>query len=412
METPERRRASVACSEKVRRLSASLGLCSTFAFWILASGCASPGDPATRRPPQPQAVTDLAAAKEGNDVILTFTLPKETADQRPLDRPQTVTIYRDFASAAEATNKPLPVPANPPPLVTIPAGMVPNYSAQGHVRYTDSFRSADFTNHIGMVAVYTVRTSVSKKAASPDSNAASVSVEPAADPIADLSAKVTPSGVALEWSAPARTLLPPAATIVGYRIYRGEPAVGTVGANAMGQSARGSAGTPETPKLALPLAKIGDSPAPPFLDTQAEFNETYVYSVRSIVQDVGESVESGDSNLVMLTPKDVFPPAAPQGLVVTAVPAQGEIAAHLELSWAISPETDVAGYNIDRADQPSAPAVRLNTQLLLTPAFRDMNVQPGRAYYYSVTAVDRAGNESAPSATVSGTVAAENQKTP
>ena len=36
----------------------------------------------------------------------------------------------------------------------------------------------------------------------------------------------------------------------------------------------------------------------------------------------------------------------------------------------------------------------LNTDLLLTPAFRDMNVQPGHRYFYTVTAVDRAGNES------------------
>jgi chitodextrinase len=35
---------------------------------------------------------------------------------------------------------------------------------------------------------------------------------------------------------------------------------------------------------------------------------------------------------------------------------------------------------------------------LPTPSFRDNNVASGRRYWYTVTAVDRAGNESPPSA--------------
>jgi len=38
--------------------------------------------------------------------------------------------------------------------------------------------------------------------------------------------------------------------------------------------------------------------------------------------------------------------------------------------------------------------------LLPTPAFRDNAVVPGRRYWYTVTALDRAGNESAPSSSV------------
>ena len=41
-----------------------------------------------------------------------------------------------------------------------------------------------------------------------------------------------------------------------------------------------------------------------------------------------------------------------------------------------------------------------------------MNVQPGHRYFYSVTAVDRAGNESPLGAVVSGGVPAESQATP
>jgi len=36
----------------------------------------------------------------------------------------------------------------------------------------------------------------------------------------------------------------------------------------------------------------------------------------------------------------------------------------------------------------------LTTELLPTPAYRDTAAESGRRYWYTVTAVDRAGNES------------------
>ena len=123
-------------------------------------------------------------------------------------------------------------------------------------------------------------------------------------------------------------------------------------------------------------------------------------------------MESSDSNLVALTPRDTFPPAAPQELIVVFVPAQGDAAAHLELSWAISPETDIAGYNVYRSEQEGTQGSRVNTDQLLTPAFRDMNTQSGHRYFYTVTAVDRAGNESPASSAASGVVPAPGQANP
>ena len=137
-----------------------------------------------------------------------------------------------------------------------------------------------------------------------------------------------------------------------------------------------------------------------------------MYSVRSVAQYPNAALESADSNLAVATPRDTFPPAAPQDLIVALVPAQPGVPAHLELSWAISAETDIAGYNVYRSEQAGAPGSRVNTDPLPTPAFRDMNVQPGHRYFYSVTAVDRAGNESPASAAVSGGVPAEGQVTP
>jgi hypothetical protein len=51
---------------------------------LLLGGCAAPGEPVERKPVAPAAIADLAVRQLGNDVILTFTLPKKTAEQRPL----------------------------------------------------------------------------------------------------------------------------------------------------------------------------------------------------------------------------------------------------------------------------------------------------------------------------------------
>ncbi len=201
----------------------------------------------------------------------------------------------------------------------------------------------------------------------------------------------------LTWTPPQKDPTGAAPAIAGYRVYRAEAAPDA---------------TPDKPGLKSPLAKVGETASTPFTDPQVVFGTTYAYSVRSVVEHPGKTLESADSNVLIVTPKDVFPPAAPLGLVVALVPAQAGATAHLELSWAISPETDVAGYNVYRTEQVGVPGARLNNELLLAPAFRDMNMQPGRRYSYTVTAVDRSGNESPASAPVSGGVPAEGQPKP
>src|ERR1700692_4136050 len=90
----------------------------------LLSGCAAPGEPLERKPPVPMAVSDLSAAQVGNDVILTFTLPSETIDHRPLREAPAVEIYRDFEPAPAPSGAPRALLANPALIVTIPSAMV------------------------------------------------------------------------------------------------------------------------------------------------------------------------------------------------------------------------------------------------------------------------------------------------
>lgn len=368
------------------------------AFALISGGCASPGEPLERRPPVPTAVSDLAAHQSGNNVILTFTLPTETTQHLALAQSPEIEIYRTFAPASStapmATRSGKTAGETPTLFLTIPSAMVGQYAVQNHVRYEDALKSEDFAQNPELQAVYMVRTRASEKRASADSNLAALPIFPAALPIADARARVTHAAIILDWTPPQKTLAGSAAPLAGYRIYRGEA----------DSSVAATSG--EAPKLKSPLASIGDtgSSANAFSDYNFEFGKSYVYSVRSLVQYSGASLESADSNWVVVTPRDTFPPSTPQGLIVTMAPAQGETPAHLELSWAINSETDIAGYNVYRSEQEGTLGTRLNTEVLLTPAFRDMNAVPGRLYFYSVTAVDRTGNESPASAAVSGSV--------
>jgi hypothetical protein len=379
-----------------------------FAALILA-GCASPGEPTERRPPTPQTVADLAATQLGNSVLLTFTLPKETVEGHPLAQPPAIEVFRDFApapSSATGNIAPPAVPAQPTLVVTIPSAMVDGYVTQGLVRYADSVKPEDFVQHPDSIAIYTVRTRASAKRDSANSNPAALRVYPAPDPVGDLKGEVTHSGIALTWTAPQKISVGSAPPIMGYHVYRSESQP-SAPANPGAATAQKQNAEPAARQL-----RIGETNSPGYLDAQVETGNTYAYSVRSVVQYGTVSLESADSNPLTIIARDTFPPATPQGLVVVDVLAQGEAPAHIEISWAISPETDLAGYNVYRSEQTGALGTRLNAELLLTPAFRDMNAVPGRRYFYSVTAVDRSGNESPASAAVSGTVPVESQPNP
>lgn len=405
------------------RASHPTPLLASLLFLILFSlaGCASPGEPTERRPPTPQAVSDLAASQLGNTVELTFTLPDETVDHHPLAQAPTIEIFRDFslatsgASGSGAAGKAAAptIPKQLSLLVTIPSGAVGSYEERGRIRYTDSLKPEDFTQHPDSLATYIVRTRVSSKRDSANSNAVSLRVYPAPNPIDDLKGEFTHAGVTLSWSAPQQTPVGSAPPILRYTIYRW-----LSGTTSPATASRASGEQkPATQLSPPPAAKIGESDSTSYLDTQFAPGSTYTYFVRSVVQYgtvqyASEILESGGSNLVTVTARDTFPPAAPQGLVVVPVPAQSGQPAYLELSWAISPETDVAGYDVYRSEDVGVLGTRLNPALLPAPTFRDMNAVPGRRYFYNVTAVDRSGNESAPSPAVSGAVPAESQQNP
>jgi hypothetical protein len=370
---------------------------------FLVVSCASPGEPVERKPPTPTTITDLSAAQMGNDVTLTFTLPRDSVEKRQLQQPPTIQLYRDF-QAPPAAGSSTAAAAKPTLLLTIPPAMVDRYSVQGRVQFVDSLVKDDFAPADGREANYSIRTFVSPKKISANSNVASLIVFPPPDPIADLKAEVTASGVSLSWTPPQKTILGTTPRIAFYRVYRSES-----GFDATASTGASAPSAAENPKPKVPFAHIAEPVAPSYTDTQAELGKTYIYMVRTISQFPATPLESLDSNFATVTPKDIFPPTAPRNLVVVFVPRATGAPAHLEISWAINPETDVAGYNIYRAEAQGHFGTRLNSDLLLTPAFRDMTVVPGREYSYTATAVDRSGNESPASEPTSGNVPVESQ---
>jgi hypothetical protein len=345
----------------------------------------------------PEAVSDLDAHQSGDSIALTFTLPTATTEGRPLAEPPAIEIYRTFLSpGAPAVPGGSAAPATL--AYTIPPSLVDTYIVEGRVRFVDRLRPEDVARFAGGQAVYSVRTRVSKKKDSADSNVVALRVIPAGEPIRELAAQVTKTAIELSWTPAEKGAAEGApGSLAGYHVYRAEAPEGA------------ETGGASKAKLATRMQMIGITASPGYRDSHFEFGRTYIYSVRSVTQYESDSVESADSGLVVLTPRDTFAPAPPKGLVVMFVPGTPQTLAHLELSWGISPEPDLAGYYVYRIQETGRPGGPENRDLLLTPVFRDMSVQPGYSYSYTVTAVDRAGNESLPSAAVSAVVPAESE---
>lgn len=195
-----------------------------------------------------------------------------------------------------------------------------------------------------------------------------------------LSADVSQESVHLKWAEPTENIdatTPP--NIIGYNVYR-------------------SASPREAAKL-LTTTPITDNA---FADRFFEFGREYFYFVRTVSLGTGGSqVESGESNILRLAPKDTFPPSAPSSITIAATPTT------ISLFFPSNPETDIAGYLIYRSTDPNLEKNRwelLTPQLISVTTFQDSRVESGKTYYYYITATDKFKNVSETSATASETV--------
>jgi hypothetical protein len=376
-----------AASDSIRRrVLRVLGETLVAAFICgMFGGCAAPGAPTPPKPIVPRPVSDLSAHQMGSNVVLNFTLPTQSEDGDRLMEPPAIEIFRGERAAGGVGKLITRL------VYTLPSAVVDTYLHAGLMEFRDPLVPASLAGHD---TVYMVRARSSKKRASVDSNVVSVRVLPVPAPPTGIRPTVTETAIELAWSAPAEGA--PGGAVVGFRVYRA----------ALPTDAALPPDFTDVSQLHLPagIELIGPAPSTSFRDTQFAFGTTYVYVVRSIGGSEGQAVESGDSKPIIVTPKDTFPPAAPQQLIVLPVPATQTTPAHVELSWGISAEPDLAGYWVYRSEQPDTTGQKLNPQLLLSPTFRDMTALPGKHYFYRVSAVDRPGNESPLSSSVSAEI--------
>jgi hypothetical protein len=369
------------------RAAALLALAFCLFACSLAAGCAAPGEPTARHPVVPVAVTDLSARQYGNAFALTFTLPARSMDREALAEHPTIEIYRAALPPGAAPDKKTAWRL----AFTIPSEQVDPYLKAGHIEFHDPLTADDFARAAGSSMAYTVRTRAARERASEDSNVVMARIYPAPEAPREVRVEVTESALDVNWMEVA---LPPGASTRVYRVYRGEIESGQ----------QNPSQDLSKVKLNTPLELAGTSPSTEFRDSHFEAGTPYVYTVRSVGQFGADLVESVDSAPAIVTPRDVFPPTAPTNLEITIVPATPQAPAYVELSWAISPEGDLAGYSVYRSEGEDSPGERVSTDILPSPTFRDISVMPGRRYYYRVSALDRAGNESPKSSAVAADV--------
>jgi hypothetical protein len=129
----------------------------------------------------------------------------------------------------------------------------------------------------------------------------------------------------------------------------------------------------------------------PEFSAAVEFGAEQCFVVRTAVKSENTTIEGPPGPAACITPVDKFPPPAPAGL--TGVPDQGAIT----LVWNAVDAPDLGGYIVLRGDGAGETLQPLMKEPLTEATYRDTTVTSGTSYAYAVVAVDRAGNQSAPS---------------
>ena len=363
-----------------------------FSIFLFAAGCGAPGEPQPPTPPIPLGIADLTAKQAGDGVLLTFTMPgKSTLG----DRLQQVPTFEVLRGSLRPDG--MPDPKSFRVVDTVPGALVARYSQRGQVQFIDPVAPTDPQFRSGQLFVYRVHTLFSAKHPSPDSKDITLQLYPVAERLSALDSAVTEQGIELKWAAPTHTSTgEPLASVQEYHVYRGEldPSATAI-----------AAGDPLQAKWKSPLLQLGATNTTDYRDSGFDYGKTYAYLVRTVIASPAGALESSDSPLAIVTPKDTFPPAAPQGIVAAVQPGATAGTVAVELSWSINLESDVTGYRVYRSQQDGERGVLLTSELLPSPAYRDNSAQSGQRYFYTVTAVDRSGNESAPSQAVAVDVA-------
>jgi hypothetical protein len=336
---------------------------------LFFSACATMGPPQPPSLELPKPPTDLEAARKGDKVTLTWTVPIRTTDRKLIRSVGPTRICRGLdatlahcESVGETTVQP-----------STPAESSRKQKTTGS--YTDVLPNQIENNDPAAMITYAIEVLNADQRSAGLSNQVRIPLLRTAPP-PDLHATLTKDGVVLNWSRniPGTDSKSPIRFM--YRVYR--------------RLDDGAAWT-----------LIGDFPAGEesnltVTDSNIEWEKTYAYRIEtvSVISQNGreQQIEGDDSPKIKVFAHDIFPPSVPTGLqAVFSGPGQKPF---IDLIWAPVTDLDLNGYNVYRHEDGLEPA-KITATLVKKPAYRDESVVAGKHYVYSVSAVDLRGNESA-----------------
>jgi hypothetical protein len=354
---------------------------------LMIAACATIGPPQPPSLELPKPPTDLRAVRKGDRVTLTWTIPSVTTDRQTVRIPGPTRICRGLTlqltqcgtPVGEATASVSPSSPGASSPAAPRRGLPSARSSRPRVEesYTDTLPNQITNDDLAASIAYAIEALNTGGRGAGLSNQVRVPLVRTLPPPQDFAARVTSAGIVLTWSAE----VPPADAArplrYVYRVYR----------------------RPEGSKEQI-LA--GEIPARSernftFTDANIDWEKTYEYHADTVTvitqaNSPEVQVEGDDTAEVKVFADDVFPPAVPSGLqAVASGPGQKTF---VDLVWAPVSDVDLDGYNVYRHESGTA-AVKVSAALLKTPSYRDDSVSSGKNYFYSVSAVDVRGNESA-----------------
>jgi hypothetical protein len=330
---------------------------------LALAACGKKGDPVPPARAIPQTVSDLVLRQRGDQVLLEFTHPKTTAAGLPLSGLASVTLL-ELAKPAPPEGQPVAVlPAElvgARPIVELAGQALSEALVGDRVRVATALPAPPPEPPVARV--YTVRMRAIEGELSDFSNAVTLVAKAAPEAPADLEARAEKAGVALRWSAS------PGAT-AGYAVYRRAA---------------------ESTDWGSPVA-IVPAEATWYTDRAARYGERYVYTVLALAQ-AEPAIESAPRAEREVDFRDRFAPETPTGLRAVALP--GEV----RLLWESSPDSDTAGYLVERAIGAGEWAPVGKAAIVGLEYSETAPAGAGETVRYRVAAIDGEGNVSAPSA--------------
>lgn len=347
---------------------------------LVLTGC---GMQAAPQPPSlelPNPVVDLHAARTGDQVALTWTMPRRTTDKVLLTAKLPVTICRNEAPGA----------CQPAGAISLAPGVAGSF--------TDALPPALASGPPRPLTYWLDLKNRRNRSAGP-SNSAVVLAGEAPAAVVGLTASTVKTGVMLRWQPVAQST--PSAVRLERKLLSAPPA----------QKPSGDLMNPTPAPAIQNLLVAADAKSTPLdaaVDSSIQFGQSYQYRAQRVAQVTinGQSLELDGpfSAPVSVDARDVFPPAVPSGLAAVANPPAPGSPPSVDLSW--NPDTDpnLAGYVVYRREgggvwQRISPA-----EPVPGPAFHDADVLPQHTYTYAVSAVSQNGYASARSAETSESV--------